>query len=228
MADEEKTIKFNEIAYTEAGLKTFEIPALLELRNEVAVNLGVARISSFKNHDQAVQTAWKALEKWSTGDGAAKPAKPAKPVKLSKEPKILGPAKCGFSQTIKRPTRNMFRTLTKIRAHPGEHFRMRRWENYKDGMTLLDTAEGDDMTQLDVVYYVSHGLMSLTEPTDEAYEAGLAAWYQKHGFVNPSAAKAAEKAEKAAEKAEKAAKKAEKAKEREEAKAEKAAAQASA
>lgn len=227
----DKTINFNGKSYTQASIGSMADADLLELRNLVAENLGVARIKGFKNHDQAVDATWKALLKYDSegpadSGGETKASKP-------KEPKAPAePAKCGFPQKVSRPTRRMFSKIQKIAEHPGKGFRIRRWDNYKDGMTLLDCAEGEDMTPLDVGFYVDNKLMKLIPPTDEEYEAGLAAWYKKHGLENPAEAKAKKEAERKAKaeakakereeaKAKREAEKAAKAKEREEAKAKK-------
>jgi len=123
-------VTFNDKTYTEADLKALSIEELLTLRNLVADNLSVARIKSFKDHDQAVTATTKALEKYNAtdvsgeGDGNTKPAKKPKAPKEPKEP--AAPAKCGFVQTVKRPTRGMFRTILKIKEHPGKGDRIRR------------------------------------------------------------------------------------------------------
>jgi len=232
------TISFNGTDYTQAGLSSMSMEDLLALRNLVAENLGVARIKSFKDQAQAVDATWKALDKWNSQDepaGAETGAQKTKAAAKPKEPKAPAePAKCGKPAKVTRPTRRMFSKIQKIAEHPGKGFRIRRWENYKDGMTLLDCAEGDDMTPLDVGFYVDNKLMKLIEPTDEEFEAGLAAWYKKHGLENPAEVKAKKEAERkaAAEakakereeaKQKKEAEKAAKAKEREEAKQKKAA-----
>lgn len=222
-------ITFDKHDYTPEVLEGMEDSTLLTLRNLVAENLGVARIKSFKDHKQAVDTTWKALDKWNNQEDVAPVDVKPKSKKKAKEPKEpLPPAKTGFVQTVKRPTRSMFSRLTKIKEHPGKGHRIRRWSNYKDGMTLLECSEGDEMTPLDVGYYVQHGLMSLTEATEEEFQTGLSEWYKKHGMKNPAEEKAAKKAErdeaKATKTAEREATKAEKAK----AKAEKAEAAAKA
>lgn len=197
--NDQVTINFLGKNHTQQSLSKMEIGELLKLRNLVAENLGVTRIKSFKDHAQAVDATWKALEKFEAAAAEEEAgAKPKTKAKKEKEPKApLPPAKCGFAQAVKRPTRAMFRKLTKIAEHPGKGFRVRRWDNYKDGMTLLECAEGEDMTPLDVGYYVDNQLMSLTEPTEEEYQAGLAAWYKKHGLENPAEAKAKKEAERA-------------------------------
>lgn len=229
-ADVPRKIVFNEVVYTEAGLDALDIDALLSLRNIVAENLGVARIKSFKDKEQALKTVWSALVKWDNqSEGAGSPKKADKPAKEKKvkEPKApkepAGPSKASLPQTIKRPTRAMFRTIEKIKPHPGKGFRIRRWENYKDGMTLVQIAEGQDMDPLDIGYYVDNGLMRLNEPTDEAFKAGLDQWYKDHNLTNPEEAKAQEKAEKEAEKEAAAKLKAEEKAKKEAEKAEKAA-----
>ena len=218
-------INFQGHDYDEATLKQLDETNLLKLRNIVASNMGVSAIKSFKDHDQAVEATWKALSKWDTSAtaeeaGAATDGK-TKPTKPKAEPKEPAEVKAAQGKTVKRPTRGMFRRIQKLVAEVDRC--KRRWDNYKDGMTILDTHEGQDMTPLDVSFYVNNGFMKLIEPTEEEYEAGMNAWYEKHGIDNPMEAKKKKDAEREAAKAEKAAER-EKAKaEREAAKAEKAA-----
>lgn len=213
-------ITFNNKEHTKESVSKLDDAGLLSLRNLVAENLDVARVKSFRDHNQGVEDTWGLLNKWaSQDDGASGGKAKAKAKDKPKEPPP--PAKCAKSQTVKRPTRGMFRRLQKIKEHPGKGFRIRRWDNYKDGMTLLDCAEGDETTPLDVGYYVEHGLMKLIEPTEEEFQKGLDAWYKKHGLENPAEAKRKRDEERAKKKAEREAAAAAKKKEKEEAAAKK-------
>ena len=203
-------ITFSSADYDEATLKGMEDVDLLSLRNLVATNMGVSTIKSFRDHDQAVEATWKALNKWNEkataeenqaageaiGTVAVKTPKPPKPVAVPKEPVEVKGAK---PKTVKRPTRNMFRRLQKLVEKPDRGGK--RWDNYKDGMTILDTIEGDDMTQLDVSFYVNNGYVKLIEPTTEEFETGLSAWFARNGIDDPTAEKKRKDAERASTKA---------------------------
>ena len=201
-----KTITFMSSAYTLVGLAALTDDKLLELRNLVASNLGVAAVRSFKDHDAAVEQTWKALEKFEAtaaaeageAGAAATGAKPAKAPKAPKEPKERKPAKSSGPGLVKRPTRKMFSTIEKIGEHDGStHGRAHRWPNYKDGMTIVDVIEGDGTEPWDVYNWESKGLIKVTEPTDAEYAERKAAWYAKHNLVDPDVAKETKAKEKA-------------------------------
>lgn len=203
-------ITFSGADYDEATLKGIEDVDLLKLRNLVATNMGVSSIKSFRDHDQAVEATWKALNKWNeqmsaeenqaAGEaiGAVKTPKPPKAEKPPAEPKEPVEVKAAQPKTVKRPTRNMFRRLQKLVEMPDRG--SKRWGNYKNGMTILDTIEGQDMTQIDVSFFVQHGYMKLIEPTTEEFETGLSAWFARNGQEDPTVEKKRKDAERAATK----------------------------
>lgn len=200
-----KSIKFLTTDYTQESLKALDDEKLLELRNLVATNLGVASVRSFKDRETGLEQTWKALEKFEAkgqeeaGEAGEKPVK-AKKEKAPKEPKERKPAKSSAPGIVKRPTKKMFSTIEKIGEHNGStHGRAHRWPNYKDGMTIVDVIEGDGTEPWDVYNWEKHGIMKVVEPTDEQYAERRAAWYAKHGMKDPEVAKA-EKAKEAAEK----------------------------
>lgn len=217
-----KTIAFLGNDYTQALLASMTDEKLLELRNLVASNLGVAAIRGFKDHDHAVEQTWKALEKFEStaaaeageaGAPAEPKAKKEKAPKAPKEPKERKLAKSSGAGLVKRPTRKMFSTITKTGEHDGTQGRQHRWPNYKDGMTIVDVIETEGTEPWDVYNWQSKGIMTVTEPTDAEYAERKAAWYAKHGLTDPDVAKE-QKAKAAAEakakrEAEAAAKKAE-------------------
>lgn len=212
-----KTIAFLDKSYTQADLAAMTVEALLELRNLVATNLGVASIRTFKDMAQATEQTWKALEKFESTvadeNGGVEPkAKKVKEPKAPKEPKERKLAKSASAGFVKRPTRKMFSTITKTGAHDGTQGRQHRWDNYKDGMTIVDVIETEGTEPWDVYNWESKGIMSVTEPTDAEFSERKAAWYAKHGLVDPDLSKEQKAAErvaaKAAREAEQAAKKA--------------------
>jgi len=229
-------ITFLDKSYTRADLEGMTDEALLELRNLVASNLGVASVKSFKDHTTAVDQTMKALQKYeaSAEPGAEKPAKAPKAPKEPKERKLAKPA---AAQHVKRPTKKMFAIMSIVKPFDGEEDRSHRSGNYKDGMMIIDAIEGEGTLPWDIFSWEKQGYVKVTEPTDEEYAERRAAWYTKNGREDPDTAKlkAAEerakaKAEREAErekaKADREAAKAAKAEEREKAKAEKEAAKA--
>jgi len=203
-----KTITFLTIAYTQASLTELTDEKLLELRNLIATNIGVANVRSFKDRETALEQTWKALEKFESesnkdaGEAGAAPEKSVKvkKVKEPKEPKERKPAKSSGPGIVKRPTQKMFSTIEKIGEHNGStHGRAHRWPNYKDGMTIVDVIEGDGTEPWDVYNWEKQGILKVTEPTDSEYAERRAAWYKKHNLTDPEEAKAA-KAKEAAEK----------------------------
>jgi type IV secretory pathway VirB10-like protein len=220
-------IKFLDKEYSEADLKNMTIEDLLSLRNTVASNLGVASISTFKDHDTAVAQTMKALTKYEQtvndeaegGDaGETKGKGKAKEPKEPKERKLAKPAEAGF---VKRPTRKMFSKVEIIKQHTGEEGRQHRWPNYSDGMLIIDAIETEGCIPWDIYNWESKGLMKVTEPTDEEYAERRAAWYAKHGRTDPEVEKEAKAKEREEAKAKREAEKAEKAKAKAEADAKK-------
>lgn len=209
-------VKFNKTDYTREALEKESTEKLLELRNLVATNLGVATVQRFKDHEQAVEQTWKALERF---DATVKEeAKGEDKTKKTKPKKESGPrklAKSAEAKTVKRPTRKMFSTIEKIGEHDGaSHGRAHRWPNYKNGMTIVDVIETEGTEPWDVYNWESHGIMKVHEPTDEQFAERKAAWYKKHGREDPDVKKAREAEEKAKRKAEADAKKAAEAEEK--------------
>jgi len=217
-------VEFQGKTYTVDSLSKQTEADLLSLRNLVAENLGVAKIKGFKDIDQARDATWKALVKFAetpdeglaSNETKGKTKEPAAP----KEPRHVKGAE---PATVKRPTRGMFRKIQKIK----EPDRVKeRWNNYKDGMTVLETIEGANMTPLDIYWYAEQGFVKLIDPTEEEFQAGVAAWYERNGIENPNAAKKKREEERAKAKADREAAKAAEAEAKAKAKAEKDAAKA--
>lgn len=234
---DQKTIAFLGKDYTNAALAGMTDEDLLSLRNLVATNLGVASIRGFKDHDHAVEQTWKALEKFEStataeageaGAPAEPKAKKEKAPKVPKEPKERKLAKSSGAGLVKRPTRKQFSTITKTGVHDGTQGRQHRWDNYKDGMTIVDVIETEGCEPWDVYNWQSKGIMTVTEPTDAEYAERKAAWYAKHGLIDPDVAKATKAKERDEAKAKREAELAAKKAEREAAAAAKAAAKAEA
>lgn len=196
-----------DLVLSEAILGDYETDALLDLRNNIADNLGVAKLRSFKDHATAVAQTWKAAQKWqetvdaeAAGQEQAKEAKPKKP-KAPKEKKPYVVPKSAQPGFVKRPTRRTFDTIEIIGEHDGTTAmgRPEAWPFYKSGMTMAEIVETNGTEKWCVDLWVSKGLMKIVEATDEEYAERRAAWFAKEGREDPEAVKAAKKA--AAEKA---------------------------
>lgn len=191
---------FNSVEYDKEALEALDETALLTLRNEIAASMGVAAISNFKDKATGVAQTLKALEKAQTSEApAAEGAKATKEkkAKAPKEPKGPRPTpKSALAKNIKRPTRNHFSTIKKIGEHDGtgKHGRFERWPNYTDGMTIADTIETEGTEPWDVYNWEKHKIMQVIPATDEEYAERRAAWYAKHGRVDPDLEKAQKKA----------------------------------
>lgn len=188
------TIEFNGVKYTEESVKAMSIEDLLTLRNLVATNLGVGTVKSFKDQETAVAQTIKALEKFEStvaeegGDTSGEKTKKAAKPKVDKGPRPI--PKSAQPKTVKRPTKAMFAKIKKIGEHNGaDHGRKDRWDNYKDGMTIIDVIEGNGTEPWDVKNWVEKGIMSTTEPTDEEFPKLRAAWYESKGQVDPEVVK---------------------------------------
>lgn len=178
-------IKFLDKEYTKESLDEMSDEDLLELRNLVASNLGVASVKSFKDHATAVAQTWKALERFDKADETAE-EKPKK-----KEPVERKLAKSAMAGVVKRPSRKHFATIEKIGEHDGgSHGRAHRWPNYKDGMTIADVIETEGTEPWDVYNWEKMGIMKIHEPTDQEYAERRAAWFKKHGREDPEVVKA--------------------------------------
>lgn len=238
---DETVIEFNGTKYTEANLQDLSDDQLLELRNLVASNLGVATVRGFKDHDAAVTGAWKALERYqktvdeeageaseATGEEEKPKAKKPKKAKEPKEPKDKPLAKSAEAKNVKRPTRKMFAEIKKTGEHDGSQGRQHRWGNYRDGMLMIEVHETEGTEPWDVYNWQSQGIMDVIEPTDEQYAERRDAWYKTKGLEDPEAAKQRKAEEREKAKAEREAAKAERERVKAEADAAKKAAEAEA
>lgn len=213
------SINFQNNDYTQETLSGMSVDDLLTLRNAVAADLGVAEVKGFKDQATAEAQTWKALQRVAANSDDTKAAKTKKP---KAPPKERGLAKSAEAKVVKRPTKKMFSTITKTGEHDGTQGRTHRWPNYKDGMTIVDVIETEGTEPWDVYNWQGHGIMTVTEPTDEEFATRKAAWYKKHGLTDPEEAKRLKAEERAKAKAEREAAAAEKKAAREAAKAAKA------
>ena len=218
-------ITFKNDEYSRADLENMTEADLLTLRNDIATELGVAAVKSFKDHATAVDQTMKALQKFEASSDKEKPAK-AKDKKEPKERKLAKPAE---AQHVKRPTKKMFSVMSIVKPFDGEEDRSHRSSNYKDGMMIIDAIEGEGTMPWDIFNWEKQGYVKVTEPTEDEYAERRAAWYKKNGREDPDVAKQRQREEREKAKAEREAareakkkeaeqRKAEKAKEREEAK----------
>lgn len=177
-------VEFLGETFTVKSLESKSLEELLLLRNLVADNLGVSAMKKFKDRDQALKTTWKALVKFAEAtDEELGSNVIQKKIQVKKTPERVKGAE---PMIVKRPTRKMFCKIKKI-SKPERV--LARWDNYHDGMTLVEIMEGHNMTPNDITWYVKNGHMELIEPTQEEYEASLDQWYISHNLENPNTAK---------------------------------------
>ena len=195
------TVAFNGTEYTQASLAAMSVDDLLVLRNEVAASMDISSVNGFKSPEAGVAQTLKALQRSvKEADAPKKTAKKAKAPAKPKGPRAL--SKSAEAKTIKRPTQKMFAVIKKTGEHDGTQGRQHRWDNYKDGMTMVQVIEGSGTEPWDVHTWVGKGIMSLTEPSDAAYPALKAAWYKRHKLTDPDVVKADKAAATAARKVE--------------------------
>lgn len=196
-------IEYKGTTYTEEVLAGMSEEELLELRNNVAKDLGVAEIKGFKDLETARAQTWKALVRFSeSSEDKAEEKKKSKP-KARKPKKERGLAKSAMAKVVKRPTRRMFSVIKKIGEHDGSQGRAHRWPNYKDGMTIVEIIETEGTEPWDVYNWAKHGIIDVIEPTDEEYAERRAAWYAAKGMEDPEVVKARKAKERAEAKAKK-------------------------
>lgn len=205
-------ITFLDKSYTRADLESMTDEALLELRNLVASNLGVASVKGFKDHTTAVEQTLKALKKY---EASAEPDE-EKPVKQPKERKLAKPAE---AQHVKRPTRKMFSVMKIVKPFDGQEDRSHRSGNYRDGMMIIEAIEGEGTLAWDIYNWEKQGYVQVIEPTEEEYAQRRAAWYKEKGREDPDVAKIRMREEREKSKAEREAEREAKKAEREAAKA---------
>lgn len=80
---------------------------------------------------------------------------------------------------VARPQRKMLRVIDKINGHPGKGNCVKRFHLYKEGMTLLHAKVTEGLIPSDITFYAELGYLTLREPTDEEYNAAVAAWEAK-------------------------------------------------
>lgn len=121
-------------------------------------------------------------------DEAAKQAAAAAGTEGSAEeapPKPPEP-KCSWARVQKgRPHPNLLRIITRKGAHPGKGDRIKRWERYEVGMSVLHCRVTEGLDHLDIGYYESHNgtdgkpLMSLRPMNEAEMAKALERWEGK-------------------------------------------------
>ena len=76
----------------------------------------------------------------------------------------------------KRPDSFFLRVISKKETHPGYAYRIRRWDRYKVGMSVLHCLETAGLDHLDIQFYVDHRLMTLRPMTREERQEALRPW----------------------------------------------------
>ena len=76
----------------------------------------------------------------------------------------------------KRPDSSLLRVISKKETHPGYGYRIRRWDTYEVGMSVLHCWETAGLDHLDIGFYEEHGLMTLRPMTQEERQDALRPW----------------------------------------------------
>ena len=97
---------------------------------------------------------------------------------------IVPEPKCAQAKVQKgRPHPSLLQVIKAKGKHPGKGARIRRWDRYEVGMSVLHCRMEEGLDHLDVLgYYVKHNgtdgrpLMTLRPMSDEERKAALARW----------------------------------------------------
>ena len=127
--------------------------------------------------------------------GAASPATDAGKGKgtetTTEEPVVVPEPKCAEARIQRgRPHPNLLQVISKKNKHPGKGHRIRRWDRYSVGMSVLHCRVTYGLDHLDIGYYVRNGLMELRPMTDVERKEALARWDGEATEAQPAVAAA--------------------------------------
>lgn len=128
------------------------------------------KVKGFSSKKNGADAIWKELQKRSVTKGPkSTAAQPDKPRATQKTPKVKdeGEFLGGAAIPVKHTTAKMLRRIKKIKEHPGKGLRIKRWHLYKDGMTLKQVQETAGIQVVEVMFYVTKGLMKLEKPIEQ-------------------------------------------------------------
>ena len=84
---------------------------------------------------------------------------------------------CASAKVLtRRPHPSLLHVISRKGKHPGRAYRIKRWDRYEVGMSLLHCRETAGLDQLDVLYFERHGLMALRDMTPEERREALFRW----------------------------------------------------
>lgn len=96
--------------------------------------------------------------------------------------------KCAMARIQKgRPHPNLLRIIAKKNPHPGRAFRIKRWERYEEGMSVLHCRVTEGLDHLDIGFYEKHGLMELRPMNEQELAVALERWEGKAVGAQPAA-----------------------------------------
>ena len=93
-----------------------------------------------------------------------------------------------------RPHPSLLKVIETKGTHPGQAFRIRRWDRYTVGMSVLHCRITEGLDHLDIGFYVKHGLMTLRDMTDAEKADALKRWDGEAVPAQPAAEAATEAA----------------------------------
>lgn len=120
---------------------------------------GKKPIKSFHGKNKAVEAVWGLLQNGSRPKDKDK--SPASQPKARKQVEAGEIPACAESVEVKRETARMSLVIRKIKDHPGKGLRVKRWDRYKDGMTMRQVIEMNNGVAGDILFYVANKLMRL-------------------------------------------------------------------
>ena len=114
-------------------------------------------------------------------------------------PAPLPEPKCATAKVQRgRPHPSLLQVIATKGKHPGRAHRIRRWDRYEVGMSVLHCRMTEGLDHLDVLgYYVKHAgtdgrpLMTLRPMTEEERKAALARWDGEEAEAQPATTAAA-------------------------------------
>lgn len=135
-----------EPKYTKESLQELSVEDIVPIHNHFAEKSGLELVENFASHEEAVHQTLIAIEKFEDTEHTAT----LKVIKalLPSEPKKL--------------TESLYRTIKIVRS-PVEGEFSKRFDRYKDGMSLLDIIRTEGVCRADVYAYVKQGNMTLSD-----------------------------------------------------------------
>ena len=126
-------------------------------------------------------------------------AKPELRINQSMTFKWTNEPQCASAKILtRRPHPSLLRVVSRKGKHPGRAYRIKRWDRYEVGMSLLHCRVTAGLDHLDVLYYAEHGLMTLRDMTPQERREALLPWDGNHSTHDSDRASSSSREAKAA------------------------------